>query len=98
MTREEAIRHIKDIICENNTVKHSDIVVFEEEKEALKMAIEALEQPSRRNGKWVPNKHWCYPECSICGKTYTENTVKELLNSDKPHNFCPNCGAKMING
>lgn len=44
MTREEAINHIKDIICENNTVKHSDIVVFEEEKGALRMAIEALKE------------------------------------------------------
>ena len=44
MTREEAIKHIKDIICENNTVKHSDMVVFENEKEALRMAIKALSQ------------------------------------------------------
>lgn len=44
MIREEAIKHIKDIICENNTVKHSNIVVFEEEKEALRMAIKALSQ------------------------------------------------------
>ena len=44
MTREEVIKHIKDIICENNTVKHSNIVVFEEEKEALRIAIKALEQ------------------------------------------------------
>ena len=43
MTREEAIGHIKDIICENNTIK-PNIVVFEQEKEALYMAIEALEQ------------------------------------------------------
>lgn len=44
MTREEVIKHIKDIICENNTVKHSNIVVFEEEKEALRIAIKVLEQ------------------------------------------------------
>lgn len=39
MTNEQAISHIKDIICENNTVKHSDMVVFEEEKKALYKAI-----------------------------------------------------------
>ena len=50
MTREEAIKHIKDIICENNTVKHSNIIVFEEEKEALRIAIKALEQePTMRD-------------------------------------------------
>lgn len=43
MTREEAIGHIKDVICENNTIK-PNIAVFELEKEALYMAIEALEQ------------------------------------------------------
>lgn len=43
MTREEAIGHIKDVICENNTIK-PNIVVFEQEKEALKMAIKALKQ------------------------------------------------------
>lgn len=43
MTREEAIGHIKDVICENNTIK-PNIVVFEQEKEALYMAIKELEQ------------------------------------------------------
>ena len=43
MTREEAIVHIKDVICENNTIK-PNMVVFEQEKEALNMAIKALEQ------------------------------------------------------
>lgn len=43
MTREEAIVHIKDVICENNSIK-PNIVVFEQEKEALYMAIKALGQ------------------------------------------------------
>lgn len=43
MTRTEAINHLKDILCENNTVKHSEMVIFENEKEALKMAINSLE-------------------------------------------------------
>ena len=41
MTREEAIRHIRDVIAENNSIK-PNIVIFEQEKEALYMAIEAL--------------------------------------------------------
>lgn len=48
MTREEAIEHIKDIICENNTIAPS-IVIFKQEKEALDMAIKALDQTS-----WIP--------------------------------------------
>ena len=43
MTREEAIDHIKDVICENNTIK-PNMVVFEQEKEALCIAIKALKQ------------------------------------------------------
>ena len=42
MTTEEAIRHIRDILAENNSIKPS-MVVFELEKEALYMAIKALE-------------------------------------------------------
>ena len=43
MTSEEAIQHIRDIICENNSIA-PNIVIFELEKEALDMAIKALEQ------------------------------------------------------
>lgn len=43
MTREEAVVHIKDVICENNAIK-PNMVVFEQEKEALYMAIKVLEQ------------------------------------------------------
>ena len=49
MTREEAIGHIKDVIYENNT-RRPNIVVFEQEKEALHIAIEALKQEPR----WIP--------------------------------------------
>lgn len=43
MTSEEAIQHIRDIICENNSIA-PNIVIFELEKEALDLAIKALEQ------------------------------------------------------
>ena len=42
MTRAEAIRHLEDILCENKTVNHSDMVIFEQEKEALRIAINSL--------------------------------------------------------
>lgn len=76
MTREEAIKHIKDIICENNTVKHSDMVVFEGEKEALRMAIQALSQKSCEECKY---------------KTFTElyfHTDPEMIEQDP----CETCG------
>ena len=50
MTREEAIRHIGDVInIENNSIK--PIVIFEQEKEALYMAIEALQNLSKPNNE-----------------------------------------------
>ena len=50
MTREEAIRHIGDVInIENNSIK--PIVIFEQEKEALYIAIEALQNLSKPNNE-----------------------------------------------
>lgn len=42
MTIDEAITHIMDVICENNTIKHSDLVVFNNEKQALRTAIDTM--------------------------------------------------------
>lgn len=42
MTIDEAITHIMDVICENNTIKHSDLVVFSDEKQALRTAIDTM--------------------------------------------------------
>ena len=53
MSKAEAIGHIKDVICENNTIK-PNMVVFEQEKEALCMAIEALKaEPCEDRMKYV---------------------------------------------
>ena len=96
--REEAIKHIKDIICENNSIK-PNIVTFEREKEALYMAISALEQepcpsvtPSRRKGHWIYRREDKY-SCSKCGTT---TRVDEAGIDEKPmYKFCPYCGAEM---
>ena len=50
-------------------------------KEALEMAIKALEQEPK-TGHWI---YKGYYECSECGKS-------TYLNKS---NYCPNCGAKM---
>ena len=88
MTREEAIRHIRDILAENNSIKPS-MVVFELEKEALYMAIKALEQqPTRPTARWLrqTDTYHDYYECENCGMG---------VGLDDVRNFCPNCGAKM---
>ena len=88
MTREEAIGHIKDVICENNTIK-PNIAVSEQEKEALYMAIEALKQEPK-TGHWKPtivrgSESYICSECSAeCCYVTT--------------NYCPSCGAEMKEG
>ena len=80
MKREEAIRHIRDLIAENNSIA-PNMTVFEEEKEALYMAIEALSAEASQNFA-EPNKglkgsdlisrrdaiRWVKTECNPYGK------------------------------
>ena len=73
MTREEAIRRLK---------ANRDSMYFPETKEALDMAIEALEA-DRPRGEWIKATEATW-KCSLCdGIMYVES------------NYCPFCGAKM---
>ena len=90
MTREEAIKHLKDI--------RRDMWTEESEVDAINMAIKALEQPEQKTGRWV---YWeesvafalgtveiPYCRCSECNVTQDIYQVATMK-------FCPNCGAKM---
>ena len=81
MNREEAIKRIRDFGLYHaiEDLPHSTKTV-----EAFEMAIQALEEPERKKGKW---KHGC---CSECGY----NWGKDAPIASVP-NYCPNCGAKM---
>ena len=90
MTREEAISRINnDLECHKKELSAAY-------KTALKMAIEALKQPERKNGKWIDawrsafdgTRHW-YRECSECGYERDDDSI------DKDTRFCPQCGADM---
>lgn len=89
MTNEEAISHIRDILAENNSIKPS-MVVFESEKEALRVAIEALEQQPK-TGHWINIQFfkaditYYRPKCPFCS-----------IEPEFYSNFCPNCGARMV--
>lgn len=103
LSREEAIAHIKDIICENNTVKPKNCG-FEQEKEALYMAIKALEQEPK-TGHWIGHREHCemnnlrpsglgsYFWCSECDCGIDSKNFSRVN-----YNYCPNCGAKMGGG
>ena len=86
MTREEARQIIAIWLVSSKGTKGQRGYIEgwfdEEDVEAFRMAIEALEQEPKQ-GKWVREEHKDY-KCSICGVEQWDNT-----------DFCPNCRAKM---
>lgn len=72
MTNKEAISHIRDILAENNSIKPS-MVVFESEKEALRVAIEALEQQQSRCDSCIHSEEQDGSNCYECVKGIADN-------------------------
>ena len=95
MTNKEAIEWLERI--EERYILNGDEGFDKARKEALHMAIEALE---RKHGEWLETSEsigWeevgC-AECSVCGKTlvlgdYTMDDIKF------DYNYCPYCGSRM---
>lgn len=88
MTRSEAIEHLETIAIYSFQDGYTD-----EARQALDMAIKALEEPERKTGRWInaypdiePNPMFMYGICSVCG---CEQAISNKLN------FCPDCGADM---
>lgn len=89
MTREEAIEILLNMA--------NDLQIFPESKQgqAFKMAIKALEQKPK-TGHWFIGER---PEsdreiiCSNCEQTIFRY---HKLDFDYRPNYCPNCGAEMI--
>ena len=82
MTRGEAAKMI-----ENDIQIHHDNLSGNYRK-ALRIAISALEEPERKNGKWIRN-HNVYEAyetatCSVCG--YVEEW-------EYKKSYCPECGS-----
>lgn len=94
MTREEAIKRLKEYAPFSYGIWHND----EEDTKAFDMAIEAL-QAKPKTGKWiikygshcdVPIKEYY---CDQCGK---RGGLATMLFDDEPlPNYCSNCGADM---
>ena len=81
MNKERAIKILR---MNSQEIWRAGITV-EEEEEALNMAIEALN--GQLHGKWICGEGLDFRvKCSYCGNL-------EIL---KARNFCPNCGALMI--
>jgi len=92
MTKEEALRILDTIPTIGDQV------------DALEMAIEALEQPERKKGRWIHEKINSYTSriyCSECGNAAPSRCVSDDYYGVHMHGeinktkFCPNCGADM---
>lgn len=87
MTRDEAIfdlQHVKQFLVESDSLTDA-------EKEALDMAIEALERP---HGEWVIDGE--YIDCSVCRQDkWSRVPFEDLV---KRFKYCPSCGADMRGG
>lgn len=85
MTREEAIKELKDLPCYEEDGCGIDCEDCDFQK-AINMAIELLKEP--KQGEWVLDKEFSFIfnmyECSKC-----------RFNGSKRWQFCPNCGADM---
>ena len=83
MTRDEAIKWLERI--KERYILCGDEGFDKARKEALNMAIEALE---RKCGEWVDKWHTLWkeelPVCSVC------NNISVFKS-----NYCPNCGSRM---
>lgn len=80
MTKLEAIEHLKNIAIYSVQDGYTD-----EARQALDMAIKALEEPDRKNGKWILETFQI--RCNRCNKVFSYTLF--------PSNYCPNCGARM---
>ena len=86
MTREEAIDAIK---CNYPAENYSML------REALDMAIEALEGIKDEKGYWTG---YDGQYCSVCGLPWNYHMTMngdDIGYFDPMPKFCPNCGAKM---
>jgi len=100
MTREEAIRWLERI--EERYIHGGDEVFDEARKEALHMAIEALEC---KHGEWIDGldipkeERERHPYVYLHGEKYCSVCYKEAyFDTDygqQLFDFCPNCGADM---
>ena len=86
MTREEAIKALKDIY-EEAVIDDGICYVTAEDKEPLELAISALEKQTN-TAKWIWKEGRMgidYCHCSKCGDGQWEMEFP----------YCPNCGSRM---
>lgn len=88
MDRKEAIEHIIRHIVAHQIGEYPHIKLGE----ALSLAIEALQEPERKKGKWEVFDYDNSYRCTSCGEIWTLNDGTPEENN---MNYCTYCGADM---
>ena len=87
--REYAIDAVLDVYCDT-----PDIDLSGEKFEAAIFKIQAADVAPVRHGRNI-NAEWpSLFECSVCGWSDDDTTTGDTA----VYNYCPNCGAKMMEG
>ena len=95
ISRQAAIEHLKKRLYETALNNDTDLPYYEEIADnRVSVWLEEVPVIEPKRGKWLfveyPDGYY-HTECSECGKEYSENVyfIKEP-------NYCPNCGAMMV--
>lgn len=83
MTKEEVL----EILEHNWTCLKNHAYTDNELDEALEFIIKDLRQTQPKIGHWIDDTDKIAWKCSECGWWYRDW---------KRHNFCPNCGCRMV--
>lgn len=97
--REIVLPFVKKRLLETNyeNLGESDAEMFAKDfDEILNLAIKALEQEPK-TGEWIEQNddYFDWYECSECGYG-SEGEMQYSSEYDVRTNYCPNCGAKMV--
>ena len=73
-------------------LKDKDIIKLSSQEEVARKELKALSSVNPqepKTGYWIDHQEgrWVYAKCSECGTVH-----------DTSHNYCPSCGAKMVEG
>lgn len=100
MTKAEAVNWIINISADIGKIEHQDLWHYEQALDEIREMLEA--EPERKIGKWniwaEDRTEWYHVTCSECVEdvTATIPLIGMFPNYKALWDYCPYCGAKMV--